>query len=258
MSMVPFRLPAALVGAWLVVFSSPTCAQNFETAFAQANRLYEQGKFAEAASAFERLRVAGPASPALLFNLGNAHFKAGHVGLAVASYLEAERLAPRDPDLRANLRFARETANARGERPAWRTSLRRLTLNEWTALACGVLWIWFGLLTLGRIRPSTAAALRGWRRLACLAFVFTGGTLAAACVDRFGEREAVIIARESVVRFGPFDESQSHYTLRDGAEVIILDESPGWTQIKDGQSRIGWVKREQLVFVGAPRIEPKL
>jgi Flp pilus assembly protein TadD len=61
----------------------------------------------EAAAAYEQILTNGAVSPALYFNLGNAHFKAGQLGRAIAAYRQAERLTPRDPDVRANLQFAR-------------------------------------------------------------------------------------------------------------------------------------------------------
>ena len=81
--------------------------QNLPATFESANNLYYAGKFQEAATAYENLLQAGEHSAAVSFNLGNALLKAGLVGRAVANYHEAERLAPRDPDVRANLQFAR-------------------------------------------------------------------------------------------------------------------------------------------------------
>src|SRR5882672_4567327 len=52
-------------------------ADDVSTAFDQANKLYEEGKFTEAAAAYEKMLRQGRASPALYFNLGNAFFKAG-------------------------------------------------------------------------------------------------------------------------------------------------------------------------------------
>src|SRR6266699_3597580 len=96
------RLILLLWCAWSVAR-----AEDASTAFDQANSLYEEGKFTEAAAAYEKMLQQGRASPALYFNLGNAFFKAGQVGRAVLNYRLAERLAPRDPDIRANLKFAR-------------------------------------------------------------------------------------------------------------------------------------------------------
>src|SRR5438046_2829373 len=85
-------------------------AADTATAFDAANKLYEQGKFAEAASGYESLVQSNSASPALHFNLGNALFKSGQIGRALLAYRQAEQMTPRDPDVRANLQFARKQA----------------------------------------------------------------------------------------------------------------------------------------------------
>ena len=50
-------------------------------------------------------------------NLGNAYFKSGQLGKAIAAYREAEQMSPRDPDVRANLRFARNQVQGPTLRP---------------------------------------------------------------------------------------------------------------------------------------------
>src|SRR5204862_132447 len=80
----------------------------------------QPGPFAEAAAAYEKIVAGGRVSSALYFNLGNALFKSGRIGRAIANYRLAEQLAPRDPDIRANLRFARNHVNGVEARlPAW-------------------------------------------------------------------------------------------------------------------------------------------
>ena len=49
---------------------------------------------------------AGSISTPIYFNLGNAWFKAGEAGRAILAFRQAEKLSPRDPDVRANLQFA--------------------------------------------------------------------------------------------------------------------------------------------------------
>jgi tetratricopeptide (TPR) repeat protein len=220
-------------------------------AFAEANRLYEQGKFSEAAAAFDSIRTSGVVSSALLFNLGNARFKAGETGRAIAAYHEALRLAPRDPDALANLRFARESVGARPAEPAWRRGLRSLTLNEWALLASAALWLWLGILIAGVLRPAWRSTLGLWRRLAFAAFFVGVAISVATWLDRARHPFAVVVADEAVVRYGPIDESQSHYTLRDGVEVEVLDRNGDWLQVRDAQRRTGWVKKSQVVVPGA-------
>ena len=94
---------------FLIAVPLPAAPPNAE--FEQANKLYEQGKFKEAAAAYQTLIDRGAESPTIYYNLGNAWYKAGQNGRAVAAYLHTERLAPRDPNVRFNLNFVRNKVN---------------------------------------------------------------------------------------------------------------------------------------------------
>jgi Flp pilus assembly protein TadD len=102
------RLFSILIALLLGLSAVAATAADAATGFEAANRQYEKGDFAGAAKAYAALLDQGQHSSAVLFNLGNAHFKAGQLGAAIAAYRRAEALAPRDPDIRANLQFARE------------------------------------------------------------------------------------------------------------------------------------------------------
>ena len=89
------RLPAG-VGIVLLLWRRPCFApQAPSDLFIQANRLYEEGKFAQSAAGYEKIIQAGSVSSALYFNLGNAWLKAGQFGKAILSYRQAEAIAPR-------------------------------------------------------------------------------------------------------------------------------------------------------------------
>ena len=68
--MISFRIPRAA----LVLMSAALCcgAGEIDTAFDAANKLYEQGKFADAAATYEKLLQSGVRSGSVHFNLGNA------------------------------------------------------------------------------------------------------------------------------------------------------------------------------------------
>ena len=127
--------------------------------FEQANKFYEEGKYDAAVQAYDKLLETGNASEALYFNRGNALFKLGQVRRAIASYRLAERISPRDPELRANLQFAR--TRARGGSPyqaeRWRLWLGVLTVNEWTLLTAVAAWALFVFLALGQWRTELSA-----------------------------------------------------------------------------------------------------
>jgi tetratricopeptide (TPR) repeat protein len=219
--------------------------------FDAANKLYEQSKFPEAAAAYEKMIKAGSTSPAIYFNLGNARFKAGETGRAIVAYRQAERLAPRDPDVRANLQFVRSQVQGPTLTPnRWERWLQRLTVNEWTVLASIAVWIWLTLLTVVQFRPAWKPALRSlvWSSaFAALAL----GTLLWSSASATLAGTAVVTANEAVVRNGPFDESPSAFTVHDGGELSVSDKKDGWLQVSIGERRIGWVKKEQ-VMVNSP------
>ena len=238
----------------LLLLALPLHAADLTADFASANKLYEQGKFAEAATAYEHLTQAGATSPAVYFNLGNALFKSGRLGPAIVAYRQAQELTPRDPDVRANLQFARNKAGGGQSSPPapTRRALAALTRDEWTLLAAAAVWGWFALLALGEWRASLKRSLGGWTAtLGWLAALFTV-CLLAALTTRANTREAVIVSTEVVVRYGPLEESKSYYTARNGAELRVLGEKDDWLQVTDSAQRAGWLRRNQVVVFPQP------
>jgi tetratricopeptide (TPR) repeat protein len=219
--------------------------------FNEANRLYEQQRFSEAAAAYQRLVEAGTVSVPLYFNMGNAWFKGGNLGRAILSYRKAVQIAPRDPNVEANLQFAREqVANSTPLKlPIWREWVNRFTLDEWTITASICLWLWCGVLAAGQFKPGWRKSLRSFAIGLGAAAVLTMIGCGFAIQQQWWTRHSVVITEEAVVRLGPFEESRSAYTLRDGAELVVLDRREGWLQVADGQNRIGWISDRQVAVV---------
>lgn len=221
---------------------------NAPAEFERANKLYEQGKFAEAATAYEELLRAGTTSASAWFNLGNASYKSGQIGRAITAYRMAERLTPREAALRANLQFVQGKvySDERTRVPWWKSVLRRATLNEWTALTAGAAWMFFAVLVAGEITrtryPKTTAVF-------LLVVLLCGTGLGLAWRDQSGGREAVVVAREATARFGPLDESQAAFQLRDGAECAVLDVKGEWVQVRDPEKRSGWIRRDDVMIL---------
>ena len=242
-------LIVALVTLTLLVTTHAASAQ---TEFDDANRAFEQGRFKEAIAKYETLLQNGTRSSAIYFNLGNACFRDGQVGKAIAQYRNAERLRPRDPDLRANLDFARravQEGNVALPRGLLSWS-QRLTSNEWSVFFSGSLWLLFSTLLAGRLKPALRPSLNG--------LGFTAGTLLLISLSGLGAStlctrpaaDAVIISPTAAVRYGPFDESQSNLSLKDGHEVLVIDSKADWLQIRDLTGRTGWLRKSQLQIIG--------
>lgn len=224
--------------------------------FDQANRLYEQGKFADAAAGYQQLIASGHTSANVYYNLGNAWFKAGQLGRAVAAYRRAQELAPRDPNIRFNLDFARKqvTGSNTPVPSLWQRALNRLTINEWAVLAAIAFWLYFALLILREWKAAWRRALRNYAIAAGSFATLLIALLTAAVYQNTSVREAVIVAQQAVVRYGPLEDSRVHFQLRNGAEVEIVGRkesgpADAWLQVRDGANRIGWLKRDQVVIL---------
>jgi len=227
--------------------AAATNATSAGEAFDLGNKLYEQGKFTEAATIYEQITAGGRPTTAVWFNLGNAAYKSGHIGRAIAAYRMAERGEPRDSFLRANLQFVRGKvyADEKSHVPLWKSFVRVATLNEWTIFASAWLWMFFAVLACGEFT--------GRRYVKTSAVMFLGFTLGAAALATalWDARtpEAVVVVKEATARFGPLDESQAAFQLRDGAETTALSFKDQWVEVRDAEKRSGWIRRDALTVL---------
>ena len=242
-----------LLGAFLPLFacgdSLPVISLSPDSQFDAANKLYAQGKFAEAVAEYNKLIQAGIISPALYFNLGNACFKSGQIGRAIAAYRQAEEMSPRDPDVRANLQFARNLVQGpkigAGRIQRW---LGTLSTIEWVAISTAAVWITLGLLIACLIKPTLKPALRSWIWLAIGTSLAVFACSRTAVALNASHKIAIVATADASVRNGPFDESPTAFTAHDGAELRVLDHKDNWLQVSDGKTRVGWLKTDALVW----------
>lgn len=218
-----------------------------------ANDLYEGGQFVQAAQAYQQLVDLGVVDSALFYNLGNAHFKQGDYGQAIVNYRRAQQLAPRDPDVEANLALARAQAVDQFEEADEAGFLEQVggTLQGWftvdelalVALAAWILFV-FVLILFVSARAGTA-----WRRgvrsaLAVAAVVLVVGALSlgSALYVENGRSEGVIVASEVDVTSGPGAQYVTEFTLHNGAEVDLVEARGNWVRLAlPGAELEGWV-----------------
>lgn len=224
-------------------------AADVATDFSTANEYYAKGKFAEAATAYEKILQTGVQSPALLFNYGNAEFKSGHLGRAIAAYQRAGQLSPRDAEIRANLQFAGNQVQGLTSREGrWQNWAGMLTLNEGAVLTAILLWLLFALLIARQIRPALIPRLKTATRICAVLAIFSGTVLALQAANHFNASVAVVTSPEAIARTGPFDEAQSAFALHDGAQLDVLDRHDNWVQVA-GAGKTGWLPVKQVEIV---------
>jgi tetratricopeptide (TPR) repeat protein len=221
--------------------------------FSAGNQLYAAGKFADAAGSYEKLLQTGATSPALLFNYGNAEFKAGHLGKAIAAYQRAAQITPRDTELRANLSFVRNQVQGVTLRESrWQNWVGTLTLNEGAVLTAVLLWLTFALLTARQLRPAWIPRLKNATWIIAGLTILSSAVLGLQAANHFSNSTAVVTADNVTILSGPFDDAQTVFPARDGAEFSVLDRHDGWVQVADGAGKSGWLPVKQVeVLPGA-------
>lgn len=250
---ITVRMPMTMAHWFVALLCSVqmVLAESPNEQFDRGNKLYEQGKYSEAMGVYQKLQQSGYVSPALLFNMGNASYKAGQIGRALVHYRLAERMDPRDPDLRANLKFARDSVQSKSVTPEswWNRGVRKLTLNQWTVVATASFFGLMSLLTIPLIRPNLRTACRTYLPVALLSLAMFGSGLFLSYKQQFLTRDAVVISTEAIARYGPLDKSPVAFSLNNGAEVSVLDQLNGYIQVRDGMGRVGWIPENSALIL---------
>jgi tetratricopeptide (TPR) repeat protein len=227
-------------------------AETVTDTFLQANKLYEQGNYSQAAASYEGLLRTAHVSPAIYFNAGNAWFKTGQIGRAIYDYRRAEQLAPRDPDIRANLEIARTKAgvsNAALPGSRWTRWVRRVTLNEWAWSASAAAALFFLVLTARQISPAFGKSSGGLAGVLATASIWLLVCLGLSIEQQLLEKSSIVIVPEAVARRGPLEESQSAFTAHDGAEMMVLGRDGAWLQVSDAARQIGWLEEKDVALM---------
>jgi hypothetical protein len=244
------------------VASSTSASVTMQT----ANGLYERGQFSQAAQAYQHLVNQGFADSALFYNLGNAYYKIEDYGRAILNFRRAQQLAPRDPDIEANLALARaqavdqfEAADEGGLFSQLGEAVQSwLTLNElaMVALAAWILFV-FLVILFGTARGRGTGAAGAWRKglqyaLVASAVVLVVGILAlgsALTLDR-NLAEGVIVADAVDVTSGPGRQYVAEFTLHGGAEVSLVETRGSWVRLAlPGGELEGWVPADTVEAV---------
>jgi hypothetical protein len=239
---------ALCVGGWLlgggvVVQAGPP--PGAAEAYLEGNRLYQEGDYAGAARAYERVLETGVTSPELEYNLANAHLKQDHLGLAILHYRRALKLDPTYENAALNIGFARSlTQDMKPEEmksTPWSRVVRLRLGPGGAAMLLFVAFTMFCVVAAFRLRP-----LRGRPWATVLQGIVGGFTLLFVLALLFewtqveGRPEGVVVTDTVDVRTGPADTYTVSFRLHEGTEVEVVRQSSGWREIKVSDRLQGW------------------
>jgi hypothetical protein len=238
---------------WIIVFLALACTAQavdddetrYERTFAEAARAYDENRLPDAIAGWKSLVDEGQSLPEVLFNLGNAYYRNGNLGEAIRAYRQAQRLAPRDPDIRANLGFAAQSAGIVLPAPRPLAALLLdVSRKEWVGFASAGFWLLALALAAWIVSPRfrfvsrPAAAV-----LAVLLFIGLAGLGMYRNLRQVPE--GVVMLRDQKVRSSPLETSTPLLAIPEGAIVRQLDERGNWVEIRYDATR-GWLPTSVL------------
>ena len=229
--------------------SAGTVAQVYN----EANALYRQGEFREAASRYEEVVSQGVRNGNVFFNLGNAWFKAGEIGQAILAYERALKLMPGDEDVLLNLQFV----NARKEDKSPEDDdnlLTRVLSSAYRVLSADVLAV---LSSISLFLMSAAAVLwlystsrrSLWIGLLVLAgagLCGSGSLLTYRAYSETSASEAIVLADEVQGRSGPGNDYLLVFTIHEGTKVAVERLESRWYLVRLPNGIGGWVPGETV------------
>ncbi len=240
-------------------FSGTTVlAGELENLFAKGNDHYLKGNYEETINIFESIVEKGFEGKSLYYNLGNAYFRVGKLGLAILYYEKAKKLAPSDEDINYNLAFANSKIVDKIETLPrffifdwWENLLALLSVSGWTYLS-----YFFYLLTLISIacyyfaRSLKTQRISFYGGIAVLFLLVISTLLLVVNYNReVNVRYAVITNQEAVTKFSPDQNSKDAFIVHEGLKVKAEDTLNDWTKIKLIDGKVGWVKNNNLKII---------
>lgn len=216
-----------------------------------ARRLFES-----CAQRLEALVAAGARNGWIEYNLGNACFQKGSLGEAILHYRRAQRMLPRDDDLRQNLTAARRrclTAIAPSRADAllrsaffWHDTTSFGARVTTAMFANAALWTFAAVFALKR--------RRGWLYAAAVAVVVVIGAGGSAGVQAWQEQRqppGVVLASDVAVFKGPGTgyERQFEQPLQAGVEFTRMQRRGDWWRIELPDGQTGWIPARSAELV---------
>lgn len=240
MSLAPLALALALLAA-------PAHAGPYQDGVAAARA----GDPEAAAGAYRKALAAGDIDPAVYHGLGNALYRQGQAGAALAAWRRGQRLSPRDGDLAANIDRVRAKTADRVDPPAagggpffW---LRLLSLAEsaWLAGILGMLG--GGGLVVRELRRRQGGRGRAWGAETVLGL---GGVLllgGATAVAAHGTETAVVSAERVAAQSALGPDGIELFVLHEGAEIAVAEHAGAHVLVALPDGRKGWLPATAMI-----------
>ncbi len=248
-----------MLNSLILIFASCFLSQGAwalsDTEWQKAIVLYDSSQYEAAAQAFESIAATEPGLGHALYNLGNAYYKAGFKGKALAAYYGARVYLPRDPDLSANIKYVQKFTEDRladtVDAPLWTRLffwVPHLSAREGGYLATSLavlslLLAGFGFFILKQRFPRSVlytAVLFGFMAIYC--------GFGEWLVRNLDQPLGAVTAPEVSIYSDRNENAALVFKLHEGAPVRILDHREGWVKLRISDGKMGWAAAPEIAY----------
>jgi tetratricopeptide (TPR) repeat protein len=226
--------------------------------FEQANQLYRNGDFKNAALLYEKIIHNGYHNSELYYNLGNTYFKLDETGKAILYYERAKNIYPNDEDINFNLKIANLKVVDKIEVIPqlffiewWYSLIRWFSSDTWSIFTLTTIWLGIILLSLFRISKSPFTR-RAFFFSGIIIVVVAGFSLIFSIQQNKSEKSesmAIVFSPSVTVKSSPDEAGTDLFLLHEGVKVEMLDKVGNWFKIKLVDGKIGWLPSNAVEII---------
>ncbi|MBL0328956.1 MAG: tetratricopeptide repeat protein [Bacteroidetes bacterium] len=219
--------------------------------FDSANSAYAKGDYQKAIDLYNRIIDSNQASSELYFNLGNAHYKANNIGLAILNYEKAKLLNPDDEDLVMNLKLANQKTEDKIDAAPqlflseWKNGIVNIFSEKAWSISC-ILFFVAALIFIGIYITSHRSGLKKLGFFVGLLLFILSIFLYFVAQDKYeltkNSSNAIVISGTATITGSPDEKGTKLFILHEGTKVEITEEQSEWTEIKIANGNVGWIK----------------
>ncbi|MCR4614312.1 MAG: tetratricopeptide repeat protein [Bacteroidaceae bacterium] len=224
-----------------------------------ADKLYEQEKYKEAAAAYQNIIDNEGIAAELYYNLGNSYYKLDDIPNAILNYERALRIDPSDDDTRTNLALARSKTSDKVTPPSemffvtwWKNLCNSLSIHTWTTLAvASFILMLLGILAYMFLSSTTLRKIGIYSAIV----LFFAVILANLCalgqhLTTRSHTDGIIFSSAVTVKSSPSESSTDLFIIHSGSKVEILDNTlQDWYEVRLEEGKQGWIPTNTLEVI---------
>jgi len=239
----------------VVMISEISLASGADDLIKKGNEYYQDKQYSNAIDTYQQVIHQGYEGTSLYYNLANAYYRSGKIGLSILYYEKALKLSPGDDDILHNLTIANtKTLDKIDTLPKffifqwWEGFLALFSLTGWMHVA----YIFYILLlwSIGIYFFASKASMQRFSffsGLVCILLLIIAVIPLIINLNReLNIKSGIIVNSSATVKLAPDQTSNDAFVVHEGLKVRELDQVENWVKIKLQDGKEGWIPQNEI------------